>query len=304
MKRISIVVTIAITLGILAAAPAAAQNREHLQMAAELRILQEQQAQLALAVAQLTQSLNEAMKTLNLRIDDGNKAISEAMRKGFADQGLAIGQIGGDVRVIREGTQTTATQLGRLREEVVALTSSLPSLLTRLQPPAPVDPLDPNAPPPIAPLLPDPAAAPPASTVGLSPERLLAQARADYADGKFSLAISGFEQFIRAFPTSDDADLAQQYIGDAENQQMRFEEAITAYNRVIQNYPTGDQVPWAYYKRGLVERRLQRPDVARASLQMAIKSAGRDDHPVATLALQVLDGVAAAPPASPESKRP
>jgi TolA-binding protein len=176
--------------------------------------------------------------------------------------------------------------------------------LTRLQPPAPVDPLDPNAPPPIAPLPPDPAVAPPVSTVGLSPDRLFSQARADYADGKFSLAISGFEQFIRAFAGSDDADLAQQYIGDAENQQMRFEEAIAAYNRVIQNYPTGDQVPWAYYKRALVERRLQRPDVARASLEMAIKTAGRDDHPVSSLARQVLDGVTGAPAAPPASQRP
>ena len=302
MNKISIVTTLALALGVYSA-PAAGQNRVELQMAAELRIVQEQQAQLALAIAQLTQAFTDAMKTLNVRVDDGNKALSEAMRKGFADQSLGIRQMGDDVRVIREGTQATATQLGRLREEIEALRSSLPSLLTRLQPPpAATDPLDPNAPPPVAPVIPDQAAPPPPSTVGLSPERLFAQAMSDYANGQFSLAISGFEQFIRAFPTSGDADLAQQYIGDAENQQMRFEQAIAAYNRVIQNYPKSEQVPWAYYKRALAMLRLERRDEARASLEMALKSAPGDDSQVYVLAKQVLEGLTSAP--APASKRP
>ena len=46
------------------AAPAAAQNREHQQQAAELRILQEQTQQLALALAQ-TLSADEAIKAIN-----------------------------------------------------------------------------------------------------------------------------------------------------------------------------------------------------------------------------------------------
>ena len=300
MKKISIVATLVIALGSFSA-PAAGQNRAELQMAAELRILQEQQAQLAVAIAQLTQAFNESMKILNVRIDDGNKALTEGLRKEFANQSLGIKQMGDDVRVIREGTQTTATQLGRLREEIEALRTSLPSLLSRLQPPAPVtDPLDPNALPLAAPVLPEPAQAPPVSTAGISPERLFATAQSDYGSGQFTLAIGGFEQFIRTFPASDRADDAQQAIGDAENAQMRFEEAIAAYNRVIQNYPKGDQVPWAYYKRGVAERRLQRNDEARASLEMALKTAPGTDSQVFVLAKQVLDGLTR----TPASQRP
>jgi len=303
MKNISLVATLAITVGL--AAPVAAQNRAELQMAAELRIVQEQQAQLALAVAQLTQALTDAIKALNGRVDDGNKAIGETMRKGFADQSLGIRQMGDDVRVIREGTQTTATQLGRLREEIEALRTSLPSLLTRLPPPAPVtDPLDPNAPPPIAPILPDPAQVPAVSTAGISPERLFATAQSDYAAGQFSVAVGGFEQYIRLFPLSDRADDAQQAIGDAENQQARFEEAIAAYNRVIQNYPKSDQLPWAYYKRALAMLRLERRDEARASLELAVKNAPGSDSQVYVLARQVLDGLTRAPGAPPASQRP
>ena len=282
----------ALTLAWLAmSTPAAAQNREHVQMAAELRMLQEQQAQLALAITQLSQALTDSVKALNARLDQTNQNILKAA----AEQTAVIKQMADDVRTVREGTQATQTQLGRLREEIEALRTSLPSLLTRLQPPAPVtDPLDPNAPPPVAPLPPDQAPPPPVSTVGLSPTRLYDTASADYASGEFALAISGFEQYIRAFPDTDRADDAQQGIGDAHNAAMRYDEAIAAYNRVIQNYPKGDQVPWAYYKRALVQRRLGRTDEARTSLEMAIKTAPGPGG-VSELAKQQLDGFTRAP---------
>jgi len=48
---------IALAVACAVAAPAAAQNREHLQMAAELRILQEQQQQLAASLTQLADAI-------------------------------------------------------------------------------------------------------------------------------------------------------------------------------------------------------------------------------------------------------
>jgi TolA-binding protein len=244
------------------------------------------------------------MKALNTRLDQTNDNLTRAS----ANQAQAISQMSNELRVIREGTQATGTQLGRLREEVEALRTSLPSLLTRLQPPAPVtDPLDPNAPPPdpLA-VVPDAPVAPPppVSTAGISPERLFNTAKADYGAGQFSLAISGFERFIATFPDSSLADDAQLFIGDAEVPLMRYEQAIAAYNRVIQNYPTGDQVPWAYYKRALVERRQERPDLARASLEAAIKAAGSESHQVTPLARQILDGLTRAPATSSTPQRP
>lgn len=300
MNKISILASLAVAV-LAAPLPSAAQNRIELQMAAELRILQEQQVQLSVAIQQLTQALNDSVKALNARLEQTNQNVTKAS----ADQVLVVKQMSDDLRVIREGTQTTGTQLGRLREELEALRTSLPSLLTRLQPVAPVtDPLDPNAVPPPVAVLPDPPVSPPLSSAGLSPERLFDTARGDYGSGQFSLAISGFERFIASFPESTLADDAQLFIGDAELSLMRFDEAITAYNRVIQNYPAGDQVPWAYYKRALVERRQERPEIARASLEAAIKAAGTEDHPVMILAKQVLDGLTRTPAASAPPRRP
>jgi tol-pal system protein YbgF len=245
----------ALALLCVSAAPAAAQNREHQQMAAELRMLQEQQQQLALTFAQLA----EAIKAINARLDESNNA----MRKGFADQKLVIDTMGNDLRTIRERSDDTSVRLGTLREEIDALRTSVTQI--GQAPPAPVEPLDPNAPPATT-----PPVTPLPSTAGLSPTRMYQEAFGDFAAGQYTVAITGFEQFIRAFPRSEMADDAQLYIGESHYMERRYGDAVSAYNAVIQNYPAGDQVPQALYKRGQAQQQLGQIDAARASWQLVL----------------------------------
>ena len=88
-------------------------------------------------------------------------------------------------------------------------------------------------------------------TAGLSPQRLYDTAYADFASGQWSMAIAGFETFIKSFPRSEQADQAQYYIGESMLLDGKFEQAVASYDRVMANYPSGDQVPLAYYKRGI-----------------------------------------------------
>src|SRR5687768_15255531 len=188
----------ALVMGTLGAPPAAAQNREHQQLAAEARMLQEQTQQLAIAVAQLA----EALKAINGRIDETNNA----NRKGFADQKLIIDNVANDVRVVRERTDDTNLRIATLREELEAMRSSMLTLQQQvpLAPPPVFDPnapVDPNASAAVQPALPSPAPLP--STLGLSPTRMFDTARGDYFAGQYSLAISGFDAFLKAFPRSE-----------------------------------------------------------------------------------------------------
>src|SRR5262245_13322278 len=148
-----------------AAIPAAAQNREHQQMSAELRMLQQQTQELALALAQLA----DAVKALNARLDTAD----QSAQKRFADQALLIKKLVDGFSAINERSQDTDTRLRKLADEVEALRStitSLPSLISSGAAPSPsteTGALDPNAPAPPPPTGPNP------STVGLSPSRML-----------------------------------------------------------------------------------------------------------------------------------
>jgi tol-pal system protein YbgF len=274
--------------------PAQAQNREHLQMAAELQILRTQNQELANALLQVTQLLNETAKALNARIDQQ----SEAMRKGFADQSITINATAGDVRKTLAQTQDAATRLGELKEEVEALRSSIPSLLSRLSS-ADVAPADAGA-APVAGAAAPPDSAPAPSTLGLSPERMFNTANSDYAAGNYQSAIQGFQDLLKTYPTTLRAAAAQQTIGDAEFQQNRFEQAIAAYNLVIQNYPKSDQVPWAYYKRGQAQTRLGQTAPARASFETVVKQF--PDSEPAVLSGSRLQAIDNAPP--PATRKP
>lgn len=272
------------------ALPASAQNREHQQMTADVRMLQEQTQQLALTLAALNQALAESLKAINTRLDQA----SDATRKGFADQKLLIDNMAEAVGVIRERSNDTNVRIGTLSEELEALRQTVQALQqAAVAPPPVVDPnvpIDPNAPAP-APVQTAPPPLP--STAGLSPTRLYETARADYFAGQYTSAISGFEAFLRAFPRSEQADDAQFHIGETHYGQNQWAQAIAAYNLVIQNYAGTNAVPDAYYKRGLAQERLGQMDAARASWEAVAKSFPESD--AGRLAKQGLDRLGRTP---------
>ncbi len=283
--------------------PAQAANREHQQLMADIRMLQEQSQQLQLVLA----SLADTLKTLNAKLDDQ----STASRKQFADQKLLIDNLSSDLRVVRERVDENNKGVGVLGQELNSLREAVNTLPSQLAPPAvtmvpgpdgtmvpaPMSPGQAQAPgsatPQTGPTTAAPAqpvpAAPTGPAGGLSPQRMFDTAQADYAAGQWSLAISGFEQFIRSFPTSDRADDAQFYIGESYQLDGKFKEAVGAYEKVIADYPSGDRVPQALYKRGVALSLLGENDRARESFQQVIRNYPQSE--VAVLAKQVLDGL-------------
>lgn len=96
---------------------------------------------------------------------------------------------------------------------------------------------------------PGPAADPP--SVLLDPEELYRAARADYGRGDYSLAIEGFEEFLRRFPASELADNSLYWVGESHWAQRRYESALASFDAVLQQHPGGDKTPDAGLKRGL-----------------------------------------------------
>ena len=258
--------------GVLAfAAHPAAQNREHQQQTAELRILQEDQQRLAAAIAQLA----EAVKALSSRLDSKLDEAAAANRKSFADQDLSIRNMSGDLSAIRERTQETDTRIRSLRDEIDALRTTISNMQVTGQPaPLPGDAVDPaaaapGAPAPVSAAPPVPAGPTP-SIVGQSPTRMLESAKSDYFSGAWSLAISGFEAVIRSYPRSESAGEAQFYIGETYYAQNKWREAIDAYGLVIQNR-NSPLVADAYRKRGQAYAQSGQPDKAREMWEAVIK---------------------------------
>jgi tol-pal system protein YbgF len=283
MKRFSTCAVAVIGVVLCSPAPARAANKEHQQLMAEIRMLQEQQMQLQ----QMLGGLADTLKAVTAKLDDQ----TSTSRKAFADQKLLVDTIGEGVRILREKADDTNVRLASMTQELEAMRQTIVAHQTApIAAPTPgtdtpqADPADPSMAPatsvqPIAP-------APPPN---ISHQKMYDTSYADYAAGQWELAISGFESYIRMFGRSPLADDAQLNIGNAYYSEGKFNEAVEAFQKVIRDYPQSDSVPAAWYKLGLTYDRLGQPDLARKAFDTVIKN-----YPTASesiLAKQRLDSL-------------
>ena len=250
MKRTYVVAAAALLGLLLGRSPALAQDREQLQILAELRLIQEQSGQLRALVA----AFEETLKALNAKLD----AQADAGRKSAADQKLQIDSLRDNVGVLREKVDDTNVRISTLSHEIETLRQTFASI-QQSQAPAPVQPAgDPGALPAANPPQPAGVTAP----GGMSAQRMFDTAMSDYFGGQFDLAVAGFEGYIRTYPTAPDVARAQYYVGESLYQMKRYQEAVTAYGRVIEQHKRSAWEPEALYKQGQSFEQLK--DVARA----------------------------------------
>jgi len=257
MKQSAWAVSAVLSLLVIGASPAAAADKAHQQLMAEIRMLQEQQQQLQ----QMMGALAETLKTVATKIDDQ----TGANRKAFADQKLLIDNVADGVRVLREKADDTNVRLSTVSQELDAVRQAVSSMPpTGATAPAPGQ--EPGAAAGGTGAVPG-ATTPPGSGPLISPQRMYDNAYSDYMAGQYDIAIQGFNAFIASFPRSDKADEAQLNIGNALYSAGKYNEAVDAFVKVTTNYPQSDSVPIAYYKLGLTHEALKQQDLARKAFE-------------------------------------
>jgi tol-pal system protein YbgF len=273
-------------MALVAPAGAEAANKEHQQLMAEIRMLQEQQQQLQ----QMLGGLSDTLKTVTAKLDEQ----SGVNRKAFADEKLLIDGINDGVRVLREKADDTNVRLSTISQELDTLRQAIASQ-PQAQPPATAAPTptgEPGAPVQPATAQPTPGTAPAPLNpppANVSPQRMYDQAYADFAAGQYDLAVTGFETFIKMFPRHTLADDAQTNIGNSLYNAGQFKDAVAAYQKVISDFPNADTVPEAYYKMGLSYDRLGQTDLARKAFETVIQRFPASAS--AVLAKQRLDAI-------------
>ncbi len=288
------VLSLCLALAYLALTPAtpAAADREHQQIMADLRMLQEQTQQLQA----LMNDLGEALKAVSSRIEDQ----TGLERKAFADGKVQMDTMSGDLRIVREKVDETNVRLGSITQELESIKQAIPEpgAFTSAPPnPLATDPTGATTPgtSPVGPVgaVPPPTTAAVTPPSGIQPQRLWQSSFADYTTANYSLAIQGFESYLKYFPKGQQAHEAQLYIGEALFQDKKDAEAVVAYERVISNYPGSASVPTAYFKRGVAFEQLGEPGRAKESYDAVIKQFPETSQ--ATMARQRLEAVSSKP---------
>jgi len=276
IRSLQQVAAIALMLGVvLLPRPAAAANKEHQQLMADLRILQEQSQLLQ----NMLGTLAEAIKAVNTRLEQQ----TEAERRAFADEKLLIDTLQKDLSVMREKVDDNNVRVGSLSQEIDALRQLLQQALARQtssSEPTATSPLGPASSTPPSTGLTTPSAA------GASPTKTYDQAYGDYAAGLYDLSVDGFEAFLKDNPRATQAPDAQFYIGSAYLNDGKYDKAVEAFDKLIRGYPASPRVADAYYRKGVALRSLKQPARAREAWDFVAKNF--PDTPAASLAKQAL----------------
>lgn len=262
---------------LLAPAVATAQNREHLQMTADLQILHEQIAQQQLTINQL----KAQTEALEARLNDTR----DAQVKAFADQKLVIDQMVSTIGTVREKLDDNTTRVAQLSQEVTAvrdglrlLTDQLNTLVSILQPA--VNPTDPNAPP-----TPGDGSAGGLGPVALppSPAVYFNDAMNNYLSGRYDLAIEALRDVISKFPESPQAAEAQFYLAESFYNQDKWRQAVPEYEKVRTQYPNAapERLAFSYFMQGLCYDNLGQQANARKMFEQVIEL-----YPDSTAAVQ------------------
>jgi tol-pal system protein YbgF len=151
--------------------------------------------------------------------------------------GTKVDQMSDDLRSVRENVAELSTRLANLDNKLADISSAVRTLST----PAPAPPPPSGSAPGAAIQTPPP---------GTSAESLWQNAFRDYSSGKDELAMNEFVDFIKYFPTSDNAPTAQYYVGQIYFRAKQYDDAAQAFDAVLERYSTNPKTPEALYYKG------------------------------------------------------
>ncbi len=130
--------------------------------------------------------------------------------------------------------------------------------------------------------------APPATTGGkaLAENDIYQLAKQAFDKGEYETARTGFQDLIKRYPKSKNADNAQFWIGEIYYREKWYEKAIVEYQKVVELYPQGNKVRSAMLKQGYAFANIG--DTANASFILKDLIRKYPDSNEATIAKQKL----------------
>ncbi|MCP5114879.1 MAG: tetratricopeptide repeat protein [bacterium] len=84
-----------------------------------------------------------------------------------------------------------------------------------------------------------------------SAETLFNNAQRDQSGGKLDIALAQYLDFLKYFPNTDLAPVAQYHIGDIYYTRGEYKQALSAFDLVLERYPENEKTPDAMYMKAM-----------------------------------------------------
>lgn len=108
-------------------------------------------------------------------------------------------------------------------------------------------------------------------TPDISPTSAYNLAYNDYLNGRYDLAISGFQRFLQDFSTTSLVANAQYWLGESYYSMRDYARATQAFEKVVSDHPQSEKVAPALYKLGLAAAETGNTNKARDYLKRVVQ---------------------------------
>jgi tol-pal system protein YbgF len=274
--------------------PAEAVARELIELQRDVTSLLQGQKDLS---TQVTQD-NTVMKTLIGQSGDNvNKlaatmgSLQKSVQDVQANSGARLDTMSTQVQGLSDNLEEIKSRLGKLNQQLVDLQNTVQSLDAKISGGGAAAPATGLATPtsstgtakPIS------SAIPPGAP---SADTLYSNGLRDITTGKYDLARSEFEDYLKFYSDTDLASNAQFYLGEIFYKQKQYVDAVSAYDKVLTNYPKSFKLGPARLRKGLALVELgQKPAGVRELRDVIKRFPGSDEDRLARAKLKEL-GVA------------
>ena len=223
-------------------------------------------------VQQLRQDLNGLTLAVHRGRGDSEAVLAQLdrrTREQSTEQGRQIAALSARVDSLNGELARTTARVEELSQRLDTLARRLESRGAEGGTPNPAAPATPTAPTPRA------------GAEGPTVEQAYQAAYLDFSKGNYPLAVAGFRELLRRYPTAPQADQAQYWIGESyfsmgrasaeagatDRAAREYEQAVQEFRRLALYYPRGEKVATGIYKEALALLELKQTRQAQLRLQ-------------------------------------
>jgi len=216
----------------------------------------------------LIEQASDNVNKLNGTMSGLQKSVQDVQ----ANSGTRLDTMSTQVQGLSDNLEEIKSRLGKLNQQLVDLQNSVQSIDARLSGGAPMSPGgSPNSLPTSSPSGPSGGSLAPSAGPAPSADTLYSNGLRDITSGKYDLARSEFQDYLRYYGDTDLASNAQFYLGEIAYSQKKYDDAVQEYDKVLTNYPKSFKLAPARLKKGMALIELGQKNAGIKELREVVK---------------------------------
>jgi tol-pal system protein YbgF len=249
---------------------ATAVSREMIELQSNVTALLQGQKDLA---TQMTQD-HTVMKTLVEQSNDNvgklnatMSAVQKSVQDVQANSGARLDTMSTQVQGLSDNLEEIKSRLGKLNQQIVDLQNTVQSLDAKISGGSPSGAGAASS----GATYPSVGGAAGAGGPAPSANTLYENGLRDITSGKYDLARSEFQDYLKYYSDTDLGSNAQFYLGEIAYSQKQYDQAVAEYDKVITNYPKSFKLGPSHLKKGLALVELNQKTAGIKELREVVK---------------------------------